>query len=214
VTASANPSVYAAPLTYTVGVAPPVAGDPVPTGVVSAILDGSHLLASAALDAAGCALIAIPSLGAGPNALTFSYSGDGRYAQAQSNFTQFVTKAHSNTAAALNGRQATATVRIDEPSANSGNAPSGTVQFFDGTTLLGRATLAPSSLLTSVATLAASSAPASAFLAARGSGLTAVYSGDASFNSSRSVNALQTGAGAVALWVISSANPLGRAGVG
>jgi uncharacterized protein (TIGR03437 family) len=198
VTARANPAVYAASLTYTVAVAPLLAGDPVPTGAVSAILDGSHVLANAALDSAGRALIAIPPLDAGSNAVTFSYSGDGRYAQAQSNFTQFLSKAHSHTAAALNGRQAAATVRIDEPSANSGSAPSGTVQFFDGTTLLGTATLAPSSLLTSVAELKASTAPAS---------LTAVYSGDANFNSSRSATAVQTGAGAVTLSVISSANP-------
>src|ERR1017187_241466 len=181
VTSSANPAVYAAPLTFTVAVAPPVAGDPVPTGVVSATLAGPDSLGSATLDAAGRAVIVVPQgLGAGGNTITFSYSGDARYAQSQRTFTQFLNKANTNTAAVLhNGRplHLTAAVHIDEPSAGAGSAPGGTVQFFDGTTLLGTATLAPSSLLTSIATLDASTVPAA---------LTAEYSGDANFNRSRS----------------------------
>lgn len=203
---SANPAVYAAALTFTVAVVPPVAGSPAPTGVVSATLAGSNPLGSAILDATGHAVIAVPQMpGAGSNTLTFSYSGDARYAQAQSTFTQFLKKANTHTDAALNGNlHLSATVRIDEPSANAepsasaGSAPSGTVQFFDGATLLGTATLSPSSLLTSVATLTASTAP---------SALTAVYSGDANFNVSRSVSAVQAGTGSVTLSVTSSANP-------
>ena len=77
VTSSANPAVYAAPLTFTVAVAPPVAGDPVPTGVVSATLAGPDSLGSATLDAAGRAVIVVPQgLGAGGNTITFSYPGD------------------------------------------------------------------------------------------------------------------------------------------
>lgn len=199
VTSSANPAVYAAPLTFTVAVVPPVAGSPAPTGVVSATLAGSNPLGSAALDAAGHAVIAVPPMpGAGSNTVTFSYSGDARYAPSQSTFTQFLKKANSHTDAFLSGNLLSATVRIDEPSAGTGSSPSGTVQFFDGTTLLGSATLAPSSLLTSIATLPASTAPAT---------LTAVYSGDANFNVSRSASAVQTGAGSVTLSVTSSANP-------
>ena len=206
VTSSANPAVYAAPLTFTVAVAPPVAGSPVPTGVVSATLAGSHSLDSATLDAAGRAAIAVPQApGTGSNTITFSYSGDTRYAPAQSTFTQFLKRANTHTDAVLNGNlPLTATVRIDEssanvePSASAGSAPSGTVQFFDGTTLLGTATLAPSSLLTSIATLPASTTPAT---------LTAVYSGDANFNVSRSASAVRTGTGSVTLSVTSSANP-------
>jgi len=72
------------------------------------------------------------------------------------------------------------------------------VQFFDGPSLLGSAALSPSSLLTSIATLNASSVPAD---------LRAVYSGDANFHVSSSTNAVQTGTGSVSLSVTSSSNP-------
>jgi len=72
VTSSANPAVYAAPVTFTVAVLSPTAGDPMPTGTVSATLAGSTL-DSATLNATGHAVIAVPQmLVAGSNKITFS----------------------------------------------------------------------------------------------------------------------------------------------
>ena len=223
VSSSANPAVYAAPLTFTVVVAPPAAAGPAPTGLVSASLAGLYQLGAASLDSAGRAVLQVPSnpglfatlppgLGAGSNTITFSYSGDARYAPAQSAFTQWIGKANTATTASLTGGIQSlvlaAAVSIHEPSVattgfafpggSSGGAPSGTVQFFDGTTLLGTATLAQSSLFTSTATLAVTVVPAA---------LTAAYSGDADFNPSTSSAAVQPGQGAATLTVTSSANP-------
>jgi len=231
VSSSANPSVYGAPLTFVVTVAAPVAGNQVPTGVVSAALassperpavPGIFSLGGASLDANGRAEIAVPQppglfaitpwgLGAGSNTIAFSYSGDARYGQWQSNFTQFVTLANTTTTASVGGTAQpvtlSATVAINEPSATtvafaipgeSSGAPSGTVQFFNGATLVGTATLAQASLFTSTATLAVAVTPAN---------LTAVYSGDANFSPSSSAGTVQPGSGVVNLTVTSSANP-------
>ena len=219
VTSSANPATYAAQLTFTVTVMPPGAGGPVPTGTVSATLPGNYLLGSATLDGTGRGVISVPQSGltplglaAGSNTISFSYSGDARYAPAQSTFTQWIDKANTTTTSVLNGNvqplHLTATVSINEPSVttvafglpgnSAGGAPSGTVRFFDGATLLGTATLAPYSLLTSTATLAVSSAPAA---------LGAIYSGDADFNASYSAPVAPVGTGPVILSATSSANP-------
>jgi uncharacterized protein (TIGR03437 family) len=231
VSSSANPSVYGAPLTFTVAVTSPVAGSQVPTGVVSAALassperpavPGIFSLGGATLDANGRAQIAVPQppglfaiapwgLGAGSNTIAFSYSGDTRYGAEQSTFTQFVTLANTKTTASVSGTAQpitlSATVAINEPSATtvafaipgeSSSAPTGTVQFFNGATLVGTATLAPAALFTSTATLAAAVTPAN---------LTAVYSGDANFNPSSSAATVQPGGGVVNLTVTSSADP-------
>jgi hypothetical protein len=223
VTSSANPSVFATSVTFTITVAAPTSAGPAPTGTVSATLPGPILLGSAKLDATGKAAITVPagpsifqiapwSLPAGENDITFSYSGDAQYKTAQSKFTQWVNKADTTTTASIAGNaqplHLVAKVSIDEPSVVTGDfslpgnfsstAPSGTVQFFNGTTLLGTAKLLPSGLFTSTATLAVATVPAS---------LTAVYGGDDNYNGSTSATVVGTGKGTVNLAVTSGVNP-------
>lgn len=221
VTSSANPATFGAPLTFTVAVTPAVAA-PVPTGTVTATLSGTYILGSATLDSIGRSVIAVPpvspativfwGLGAGSNAIAFSYSGDTRYGPAQSMFTQWIDKADTTTTAAVIGSaqplRLSATVSIKEPSVTpagfslpgnpNGSAPSGTVQFFNGATLLGTATLSPSGLFTSTASIASVTVPAD---------LIAVYAGDANYNGSTSSGTVQGGPRPVTLTLISSANP-------
>jgi uncharacterized protein (TIGR03437 family) len=195
----------------------------VATGTISATLPGSYLLGIATLDGFGRATFEVPhppglfaailwGLGAGSNTITFSYSGDASYAPAQTNFTQWINKANTVTTAVVAGSsqpiRLSATVAINEPSAGTfafsipgntaGSGLSGTVQFFNGTSLLGTATLAPSGLFTATAAILAGPTPAD---------LIAVYSGDGDFNGSSSAIAVQTGTGAVTFTVTSSANP-------
>lgn len=222
VSSSANPAAYAAPVTFTVAVAPPGTGSPAPGGSVSLNLAG-YPLGGASLDGAGRAILTVPAspglfagapwgLGAGSNAIVFAYSGDARYAPSQATFTQWINKANTGATASVSGNvqpvSLSATVSINEPSAGTSgfvlpsgsgsSAPSGTVQFFNGTTPIGTATLTPASLFTSTATLPSAVTPAN---------LTAVYSGDANYNPSTSSSAVQPGLGAVTLTATSSANP-------
>ncbi len=222
VSASPNPSVFAAPVTFTVMVAAASAAGPVPTGTVTATLLGPIFLGVAILDGTGKAVITVPGgptlliagfgLPAGSDSITFAYSGDAKYKAAQSTTTQFVNKANSSTTAAIVGSaqplHLSATVKIAEPSAAnapfslpgnlSSDDPTGTVQFFNGTTLLGTATLSPSGLFTSTATLAVVTVPAS---------LTAVYSGDSNYNGSTSSPATGPGQRTVGLTITPSVNP-------
>jgi len=229
VTSSANPSVFAAPVTFTVVVAAPTTTGATPTGTtptgtVNANL-GPTLIGAATLDLSGKATIMVPEtpgplmtfpwgLPAGADVITFSYSGDKNYKAAQSNFTQFVKKAETATTAAVNGSsqpvQLTATVSINEPSAstnafsvpgNLSSAPTGTVQFVDGNPLapairlLGTATLTPSGLFTSTATLTVETVPAN---------LVAIYLGDDNYDGSSSPPVTGTGKGTVSLMVTAS----------
>jgi hypothetical protein len=223
VTSSANPSVFATGVTFTVSVAGPTSASPVPTGTVNATLLGPILLGSATLDGSGKATITVPGapglgalarfgLPAGSDQITFSYSGDNKYKSAQSTFTQFVNKADTITTAAVSGSaqplRLTATVKINEPSAVtspfslpailSSDDPTGSVQFFNGATLLGTATLAPSGLFTATATLPVVTVPAS---------LTAVYAGDNNYNGSTSATVGGGGKGTANLTITSSVNP-------
>ena len=223
VTSSANPSTFAAPLTFNVAVAAPTSAGPVPTGTVSATLLGPILLGAATLDGNGKGSITIPvgaalylpapfSLPAGSNSITFTYSGDKTYTSAQSTFSQFVNKADTTTTAGVSGSaqpmHLTATVKIDEPVVVTGDfslpgnlsssAPSGSVQFFNGTTLLGTATLVPEGLFTATAVLSTVIVPAS---------LTAIYQGDTNYNGSTSPTVGGGGTGTANLTISSSVNP-------
>jgi hypothetical protein len=224
VAASANPSTFASPVTFTVTVAAPASSAAVPTGTITATLLGPIFLGNGTLDRNGQATITVPGgpqlslttsaygLPAGSDSITFAYSGDAKYTAAQSTVTQFVDKANSTTSTSIDGSaqplHLSATVRIGAATAASspftlpGNLssddPTGTVQFFNGTTLLGTATLSPSGLFASTATLPSVTVPAS---------LTAVYSGDNNYNGSTSIPNNQTGKFAPSLTVTPSVNP-------
>jgi hypothetical protein len=210
-------------VTFTITVAGPSAASPTPTGTITATLLGPIAIGTAALDSSGKAVIVVPNppsplmtfpwgLPAGSDNITFDYSGDSKYRAAQTKFVQWVNKANSKTTAAVKGsgqpEQLVATVSIDEPSASSspfslpGNlsssSPTGTVQFFNGTVLIGSAPLTSSGLFTSSALLPVAVTPAS---------LTAVYAGDNNYNGSTSSPVTGGGKGTVALTVASSVNP-------
>jgi hypothetical protein len=230
VTSSANPSVFAEPVTFTIAVAAPTSTGSVPTGTVTAALGatlpGLVFLGEGALDGSGKAVITVPpqpsplatppwGLPTGSDSITFSYSGDTTYKTAQSTFTQFVKKAATTTTAAENTSSQplllTATVSIDEPSVSaspfvvpgnlSDSVPSGTVQFLAGNPLNNAVALL------GTATLQASglfTSTATLTVTTVPASLYVVYGGDTNYNGSVSPYVTGTGSGTVNLTVTSS----------
>lgn len=201
-TSSANPAVYGAPVTITATVAPAAAGSPTPTGTVS-FLDASQPLNIAPnLDQAGRGSLHIPAggfgcpifaLATGLHSITVSYSGDNNYAGALSanlipavSLNQQITKANSSTAlgSSQNGLSVTLTASVQISSGGPGGFqdgnPTGTVQFFNGSTLIGTASLSPSSFSFSLWPTATLTTPPITGI------LMAVYSGDSNYTGSTS----------------------------
>uniref|UniRef100_UPI0005275494 Ig-like domain-containing protein n=1 Tax=Streptomyces novaecaesareae TaxID=68244 RepID=UPI0005275494 len=131
-----------------------------PTGTVS-FFDGIVLVGTATLDAGGTATFTTSDLGVGIHALTAVYSGDSAFNGSTSPASVFGQP-----------KVLTATVTATAPGAGT---PTGTVSFFDGVTLLGTGTV-----VAGVATFTTSG------LGVGIHALTAVYSGDTSFNGSTS----------------------------
>ncbi|MFR9791020.1 Ig-like domain repeat protein [Streptomyces sp. MB22_4] len=184
-TSAPDPSVFgeAKILTATVAAVPPGAG--IPTGTVD-FFDGATLLGTGTL-VAGTATLTTSGLSVGSHSLTAVYSGDGDFTGSTSPVdVQTVTQAASATSLtsapdpSVFGEPKTLTATVTAVPPGSGT-PTGTVDFFDGATLLGTATLSGGT-----ATLTTSA------LAVGSHSLTAVYSGDADFTGSTSPADVQT----------------------
>jgi predicted outer membrane repeat protein len=139
---SADPALPGQAVTFTAAVTS-VGG--IPTGTV-AFYDGSTELGTATLDGNGNATLTTWELGLGANDIIAVYSGDSTYANSAATLTQQVVQAGSTTSLSSSanpsplGQPVTFTVTLGALDPNAGT-PSGTVNFYDGTTLLGTATL-------------------------------------------------------------------------
>jgi predicted secreted protein len=168
VTSSANPSPSGQSVTFTATVSPAAA-----TGSVQ-FLDGSTVLGSVTLNGSS-AVFSTSSLAAGTHTISAVYSGDSNYlTSTSSTIAQSIQTASSITLLSLQnpspvGQPATFVATVTPPTAT------GSVQFLDGTTVLGTVTLSGGS-----ATLATSS------LTQGTHSITAVYSGDANDTASTS----------------------------
>ncbi|MFF1956029.1 Ig-like domain-containing protein, partial [Streptomyces sp. NPDC058220] len=170
-------------LTATVTATPPGAGTP--TGTVD-FFDGATLLGTGTLTG-GVATLTTSALGVGTHSLTAVYSGDSSFDGSTSPVdTQTVTTAGTSTLLTSapdpsvfgQTKILTATVTATPPGAGT---PTGTVDFFDGATLLGTSTLSGGVATFSVSTLSVGT-----------HSLTAVYSGDSNFTTSTSPIDTQT----------------------
>ncbi|MGW3269814.1 Ig-like domain repeat protein, partial [Streptomyces sp. NPDC001056] len=184
-TSAPDPSVFgeAKTLTATVTAVPPGSGTP--TGTVD-FFDGATLLGTGTL-VGGTATLTTSALGVGSHSLTAVYSGDAEFTGSTSPVdVQTVTQAATTTGLtsapdpSVFGEAKTLTATVTAVPPGSGT-PTGTVDFFDGATLLGTGTL-----IAGTATLTTSS------LAVGSHSLTAVYSGDAEFTGSASPADVQT----------------------
>ncbi len=143
----------------------------VPTGSVALSVDGGA--ASSLPLSAGSATFSISSPSAGDHSLGAAYAAQGNFAASSATATLHVNKASTSTAVASSanpsafGQSVTLTASVTSGS----GSPSGSVQFFDGTTMLGTGGLSAGS-----ATLALNN------LAVGSHSITARYLGDANFD--------------------------------
>ena len=173
-------------VTVSITVGSPPAGEKAPTGAVTLNVDGAPT-ATAALTTAGgvtSASFTITAPPAGTHALQAVYAGDDNYeASTSSPVTITVSKFASVTT--LTAQPATLTPGIPEsftavvnaaPGVSTTIAPTGTVSFYDGATLLGTEQVTSYSATLSNVTLDTTKAHL----------ITAVYSGDTNFAGSTS----------------------------
>ena len=135
--------VFGQPATISASVTSPT-GE-VPQGSVE-FFDGTTSLGTAALNAAGTAQVVASSLGVGSHTISAVYSGGGNFGGSSSGAGLQVTHVPTTTALSVTPNPAgflepfrlVATVAVTPPGAG---APAGVVEFFNGTTALGAATL-------------------------------------------------------------------------
>jgi hypothetical protein len=169
-TSSPNPSAFGQTVTFTATVTPATA-----TGTVQ-FLKGSVVLGSASLSG-GRAQFSTSALPAGANPITATYSGDsGNAASTSATVTQTVNKISSTvTLAASPASQATAGQTVTLTATVSPSSATGTVQFLDGSTVIGSVPLVSGKAAFSTSTLSAGN-----------HSFKAVYGGDGNVNGSQS----------------------------
>ncbi len=191
-TSGATPASYGQSLTFTatVGAVAPASGTP--TGTVD-FKDGATTIASCTAVAlvGGTAACTISTLSPGTHSLTAVYSGDANfYASTSSALSQVVNKASTTVAVTSSSNPSVysgavtfmATITVVAPGAGT---PTGTVNFKDGATSIGACSAqAVNGSLQATCTTSA--------LSGGSHTITAVYSGDANYNTSTSPSLTQT----------------------
>jgi hypothetical protein len=174
-TATPRPSVFGQAVTLTATVSSSGAGTP--NGTVQFFDGGTAIGSPATLNGSGVATLQYSGLPAGGHSLTAVYGGSSSYASSNSSaISQTVNQASTSTtlraspSSGVFGQSITFTATV-APVSPGGGVPSGTVQFKQGATVLGSATLDGSGV-------------ASFTTSALGTGsdtITTVYNGDGNF---------------------------------
>jgi hypothetical protein len=177
VTSSMNASLFGQMVTFTATVSAVAPGAGTPTGTVM-FLDGSVSIGSGTLSG-GSATFSTSALAVGMHTITVNYAGDANFTGSTSAaITQTVNQSTSSTTTSLAssanpsdyGVSVTFTATV---TASAAGRPTGTVSFYNGTTLLAAPTLPSSGPNQVTCTTAA--------LPAGSDSISAVYSGDAHF---------------------------------
>ncbi len=136
-----NPAVVTANVALTLTATAPTG---TPSGIVT-FCDGSANLNAVSLSASGMAAYSTATLNVGTHPLLVKYAGDSSNAAGQSNVVMEIvqqaattTVLASSSSTATVGTQVTFTATV---SSTNGPAPTGTVQFMDGSTSLGSGTI-------------------------------------------------------------------------
>ncbi len=198
---SANPSTSGQSVTFTATVAatPPATGTP--TGTVD-FLDGTTTLGSGTLNSSGVATYSTTSLAVGTHSITAAYQGDQTFAAGTSApVSQIVSAAATTTVlnSSLNPSTFNQTITFVATVTSSAGTPSGTMDFLDGTNVIGTAPLNGSGVAVySTSTLASGT-----------HSITAAYEGSGNFSSSTSVSTSQVvNPVTTATALVSSLNPI------
>ncbi len=149
---TSNPATYGAPVTFTATV---TSAGPMPTGTVT-FKNGTAALGVGALSPQGVTTLTTVSLGAGAYSITAAYSGDAASAKSTSAaLNQVVIPAVTTTQliASVNPASPGEAVTFTALVRSATTAPSGSVTFSAGSTVLGTATLAAGAARLTVSTL-------------------------------------------------------------
>ncbi|HEX8916082.1 MAG TPA: Ig-like domain-containing protein, partial [Humisphaera sp.] len=199
---SVNPSAFGQAVAFTATVSSVAQTGDAPGGVVT-FRDGSTVVGTAALDAAGRATFTTSTLATGTHPIIATYGGDATFVTSVSAaLAQRVDRASVAVALASSanpselGQAVTFTAAVTAAGPGAG-LPGGTVTFRDGSTVLGTATLDE----TGAATLSTSA------LAVGTHAVTATYSGDANFLGGSAAVSQVVSKAATATTVTSSPNP-------
>ena len=182
VTGVPYPSVIGQAVTFTATVTAAAPGSGTPTGTVT-FYDGSTALDTATLSG-GSAAFATSALALGSHPITVVYGGDTNFTGSTSpTFTEVVevvneyastTAVSSSVEPSVYGQSVTFTATVSATAPGEGT-PTGNVTFYDGSTALDTETLSGGSATFSTSSLAVGT-----------HSITAIYGGDANFNSSTS----------------------------
>jgi hypothetical protein len=152
-----------------------------PTGTIT-FMDGTIVLGTRSIDAAGRASFAITTLGVGSHTITASYNGDGNYTSSNSaSASQSVGKATSSTTLATSSSTVNPGQAVTFTATLANAAGTGTVTFFDGTLSLGTVNVAAGKASFTTSSLSNGT-----------HSIKAVYNGDSSFAGSTSATITQT----------------------
>jgi predicted secreted protein len=173
VSSATNPSYAGAPLILSATL---TSNGGIPTGNVQ-FLDGATNLGTAPINAQGVASLSVAGKfwTVGTHTLTAVYGGDADNAGSNSTpISEIINIAPTNVSvvSSLNPAGLGASVTFTASVSSSGGTPTGTVQFFDGTTSLGTGNL------TATGSTAATTTFATPSLTLGNHSITAVYSGD------------------------------------
>jgi hypothetical protein len=192
---SPNPVQLNQPLTLTATVAPVAPGSGTPSGSVD-FYSGSNLIGATTLSG-GVASLTLSSLSPGAHSLTAAYLGEADYAASTSpavsegvGLIPTTTAVTSAPTPSSFGQPVTLTATV-APVAPGTGTPTGTVSFYNGSTLLGTGTLAPSGGADH-ASLAVSTLPVGT------NTIKATYSGDPSYATSSTMSSATQTVGAAA----------------
>jgi hypothetical protein len=158
------------------------------TGLIT-FLDGTTILGTGTINAAGVATFTTSTLTIGSHSITASFGGDSAYSAATSAvLTEVVGKIPTVTTIAVSAPAqllhtgVTFTANVTAPSPNA----TGTVTFMEGTTILGTATLSGNGGVIVTLTTNANAAFATTGLVTGPHQIVAIYSGDSTFAPSTS----------------------------
>ena len=179
-TSSSNPSTPGAPVTFTATVYP---GATAPV----TFYDGSTVIGTGTPNGAGVATLTTSVLSSGSHSITATYPGDANYSSATSApLLQVVGKVPTtititeSSAAQLFNSKVTFTAVVTAPIPT----PTGTVTFYDGQTQIGQAPLSTNGVVVSLTV--GNAAFSTSSLATGDHKITAIYSGDTTFDTSTS----------------------------
>ncbi len=181
VTVAPNPSTLGSSVTLTATVAVSSPGSGSPTGSVQ-FFNGTDALGTATLSG-GVATFTTSTLTQGSNSITAQYMGDSNFTASTSPAVTATVNLASTTsliatpASFTTGQTITLTATVTPANSSSSITPTGTVEFFNGSTSLGSATLTGGVAVLSSVSLTATSA------------LTATYEGDTNYTGSTSAAA-------------------------